>query len=194
MLQWTMATGLPVGVVTISISEYTFDNAFSKTIIAKTEVPKEHRRTFLGQTAITMLAVLGVVPSHVPSVEAGVAVGGMMADEPGNSTSKQKSVSDQEKDIEKRIIAIIAKRFRAKERDITSETSLSDDLHADANQLGLLKRQLEKQFKLRIPKEEYKKILTVGDVIQCVQKIKKNMNPPYPNPIMPKGGCGGIRP
>ena len=41
LLQCTIATGLPVGVVTMSISVCTLESAFSSTIIAKTDVPAE---------------------------------------------------------------------------------------------------------------------------------------------------------
>ena len=41
MLQWTMATGWPVGVVTRSISEWTFWRGFSSTAMAKMEVPAD---------------------------------------------------------------------------------------------------------------------------------------------------------
>ena len=41
LLQCTMATGIPLGVVTISISLYGLERAFSRTIMANTEVPAE---------------------------------------------------------------------------------------------------------------------------------------------------------
>lgn len=42
MLQCTMAVGLPVGVVTMSISGYTRESGFSSTTIAKVDVPGGH--------------------------------------------------------------------------------------------------------------------------------------------------------
>ena len=41
MFAWDMATGKPVGVVTISISRYIFESDFSRTSMAKAEVPAE---------------------------------------------------------------------------------------------------------------------------------------------------------
>ena len=41
LLQCTMATGRPAGVVTMSISGYTRDKGFCSTIIAKMEVPAD---------------------------------------------------------------------------------------------------------------------------------------------------------
>ena len=55
-----MATGLPVGVVTISISLYTLDNSFSSTTIANTEVPAD---TLPVRFAILFVAVIPVPAS-----------------------------------------------------------------------------------------------------------------------------------
>ena len=60
LLQCTMATGLPVGVVTISISGYTLLSGFSRTIIEKTEVPAE---TFPVPAATAFVAVIPVPAS-----------------------------------------------------------------------------------------------------------------------------------
>ena len=60
LLQCTMATRFPVGVVTKSISSYTFFNSFSNTIIAKTEVPAE---TFPVRTATLLVAAIPVPAS-----------------------------------------------------------------------------------------------------------------------------------
>ena len=55
-----MATGLPVGVVTISISGYTFERAFSSTIMAKTLVPAD---TLPVRTATALVAAMPVPAS-----------------------------------------------------------------------------------------------------------------------------------
>ena len=55
-----IATKLPLGVVTISISWYTFDKFFSKTIIAKIEVPTE---IFPVRFAILFVATIPVPAS-----------------------------------------------------------------------------------------------------------------------------------
>ena len=41
MFTWTMATGRPSGVVTMSISGYTWERGFSSTAMANTEVPAD---------------------------------------------------------------------------------------------------------------------------------------------------------
>ena len=60
LLQCTIATASPVGVVTRSISVWTFSNAFSSTIIAKTEVPAD---TFPVLTATLFVATIPVPAS-----------------------------------------------------------------------------------------------------------------------------------
>jgi len=135
-------------------------------LIARTEVSQEHRRAFLGQVAAAMLAALGVTATGVSSVDGAplppnVGLGGMMADDP--------SKDPRDEDIERRVVAMIAKRFRTAKTNIKSDTSLVDDLHADATQLAGLKRQLEKQFKLKISKKDFEKISTVGDAVKYVQ-------------------------
>jgi acyl carrier protein len=167
-------------------------------MIARTEVLQEHRRAFLGQAAAAMLAALGVVVTRASSVEGGgpgpgIAVGGMMADNPRSSGPTKKDPSEDARDIERRVVAMIAKRFRTAETQIKPETSLAVDLHADTRQLVGLKRQLEKQFKLSIPKKDFEKVLTVGDAVKCVQDaIKRRTQPNPPSPM--QGSSGGIRP
>ena len=60
LLQCTMATGLPVGVVTMSISGYTLLSGFSSTTIANTLVPAE---TLPVRTATAFVAVMPVPAS-----------------------------------------------------------------------------------------------------------------------------------
>jgi acyl carrier protein len=170
-----------------------------ETIIAQTDVPQEHRRAFLGHAA--MLAALGGVVTRVSSVQAGspksgTMVGGMMADEPnsGSSPKKKKPVVESPEEIERRIVVIIAKRFHAAGVEVGPKTSLADDLHADTDQRAGLKRQLEKQFKVVIPKKDFADVGTVGDVVKCVQDVvKRKKQRDDPAPPM-RESSGGIRP
>ena len=60
VLLCAIATGLPLGVVTISISGWSFESSFSKTIIAKTDVPAE---TFPVRSATLFVATMPVPAS-----------------------------------------------------------------------------------------------------------------------------------
>ena len=60
LLQCTMATGIPSGVVTMSISSCTFSIAFSSTTMAKIEVPAE---TLPVRTATLLVATMPVPAS-----------------------------------------------------------------------------------------------------------------------------------
>ena len=60
LLQCTMAVGLPVGVVTMSISGYTRESGFSSTTIAKVDVPAD---TLPVRTATEFVAAMPVPAS-----------------------------------------------------------------------------------------------------------------------------------
>ena len=71
LLLCTIATGLPVGVVTMSISGYSFDRGFSKTIMAKTEVPAET----LPVRSATLLVATMPVPASPSGGQSGMPAG-----------------------------------------------------------------------------------------------------------------------
>ncbi len=159
-------------------------------IIAHTSVPLEHRRAFLGQAAVAMLAAvgamaIGTVPAIAGDKQGGVSVGGMMGDIPKNSDSSSKNPLDDPKVIEKQILALVAKRFGVSEDSVKRDTSFVEDLNANASQIVNLKRQLEKQFRIFIAKKDFDKIRTVGDVIILVQKAVKNRQ--VKKPAMSRG-------
>ncbi len=59
LLMWTIATGKPSGVCTISISRCTFFNGLSKTFIENSEVPTE----MLPVRSLTLLVEIIPVPA-----------------------------------------------------------------------------------------------------------------------------------
>ena len=73
LLEWAMATGLPSGVTTMSISSWTRDRLCSSTIIANTEVPAE---TFpeRGRTAFVATMPVPASPSGGHSGMPGTSV------------------------------------------------------------------------------------------------------------------------
>jgi acyl carrier protein len=148
-----------------------------ETIVANTDVPQSHRRAFLGQAAAAMLAVLGVGAIGGPAfaVERGSS-GGIRPykrtdKKPDKEPEKKEEDPDEkEKIIKKRVAAIIAKRFKVAEKELKDESLLVEDLRATASQRAGLKRQLETQFRIKIPRKDFDKARTVRDVAECVNE------------------------
>jgi acyl carrier protein len=175
-------------------------------IIARTVVPQEHRRTFLGQAAAAMIAALGAMavpasaqvlqgigPDRPPVAMGGGGMGGVRADLPPGAIGgggirpegPQKPVGPVKPGdppaptaIERRVVAIVARRFKVQQKDVTRETSLTIDLRAEPADLVKLKAELEKEFKLKIPGKEFKNLRTVG---QLAAYFERTVQPP-PNP------------
>lgn len=184
-------------------------NAQLEAIIARTSVPQEHRRAFLGQAAAAMLAALVAGGTSVlagDNLGDGVSIGGAMGDTPVGS---KKNPLDDPDVIEQRIVALVAKRFNVPKDEVLPETSLVDDLHANASQLINLRRQLAEQFKLNITNKDFEKVHTIGDAIEYVQDAVKRRESAVPKPVrrtnpdqpaapseLPpvRGASGGIRP
>jgi acyl carrier protein len=168
----------------------TVPTAQLEAIIARTNVPQEHRRAFLGQAAAAMLAALGMAsgavaasaPKEVRAVPAAIVV---------------KPVPKPIKTVEQRVIDVIDKQFNptkppADPKDkptkvtITRETALVKDLGATPAGLIKLKQSLEEEFDIAIPGEDYKKIETVDQAIQKVEEVLKKkgegLMKPRPNP------------
>lgn len=202
-------------------------------IIARTSVPQEHRRAFLGKVAAAMLAALGAVPAmagqsraigslgHTIGASGGVRPGRPSKDKSPEEAS-EKAPADEKEDekengkdgkkedaetrLKRQVTEIVAKQFKVSEKDLKSDALLIDDLQANSTKLYTLRRQLEQQFKLTLPRKDFLKVRTVGDVINCVKKAirrrdEKNSNP-LPSPtrgVQPDrppsiSGSGGIRP
>jgi acyl carrier protein len=184
-----------------------------ESIIARTSVPQEHRRAFLGQAAAAMLAAIGAVVAGEASVLAddslggGISVGGAMSDTPANRDTPKKNVRDDPEVIKQRIVALVAKRFNIPKDEVLPETSFVDDLHATASQLIDLRRQLGQQFRLYIASKDFEKIHTVGDAIEYIQNAVKRYPSSPPKPVrgtqpdqppvpaeLQRGASGGVRP
>ena len=106
-------------------------------IIARTSVPEEHRRTFLGQAAAAMLAALGIVaggPGSAAEPNSGSAIpdpmfGGVRPDAPPRPAPPdpvrpggcRPDLPDKKpKTIEQRVIGVIAKQLKVNELLITT--------------------------------------------------------------------------
>ncbi len=71
-----------------------------------------------------------------------------------------------------KIKAIIANELNIDEKEITMESSLSEDLGADSLDAVELVMALEDEFGLQVSDEEAQNIHTVGDIVALVDKLK----------------------
>ena len=65
---------------------------------------------------------------------------------------------------------IIAEKLGAEVEEITEETRFKEDLQADSLDLFELVMAIEEEFGTSIPSEDLEKLLTVGDVIDYMNK------------------------
>ena len=75
------------------------------------------------------------------------------------------------KEIEKKVVAIIADKLGVQESAVTPDASLAADLNADSLDTVELIMEFEKEFGISIPDGETTKISTVGDAIAYVEKV-----------------------
>jgi acyl carrier protein len=186
-----------------------------QTVIAQTEVPQEHRRAFLGQAAAAMLAALGVVagrPQFAAGIDEPAAAGGVR---PGQGASRgvQPDLPEggirptlppkKPKTIEERVVTLLAQRTKVEVKEITNDKSLVKDLEFNSRGLARLRTALEKEFDLKIPAAEFKKVHTVSETIEYVEKAvekrtaDKQKAPPadsQPAVPIPPIMVGGVRP
>ncbi len=174
-------------------------------IIARTSVPEEHRRAFLGQAAAAMLAALGIVaggPGSAAEPNSGSAIpdppmfGGVRPDAPPRPAPPdpvrpggcRPDLPDKKlKTIEQRVIGVIAKQLKVNELLITTNKKplesllLVEDLGATAPALAQLRTGLEKEFTLSIPGDTFQKVRTAGATIDYVKKaVEKSKSAAQP--------------
>ena len=133
-------------------------------VIARASVPQEHRRAFLGQAAAAMLAALGAIrPAMAETMQ---AAGGMRVKQPPSPLRERKVV-------EERVIKVIAKRTGVEAKKINRDNTLVKGLGLKAADLDELRKDLEKQFTLKVPADDFKNLGTVGEMIDYVEKALK---------------------
>jgi acyl carrier protein len=143
-------------------------------IIARTTVPQEHRRTFLGKAAAAMLAAIGAMDPQL--VSAGFGTGkkgsigsfGHMADQPPAT----KGFLVDEKPVQDEVIAVVAKQLGLAEKDVSTNTLLVRDPQADAKQPDDIRFALEKRLQIGIPAEVFQGVRTVGDAVANIKTVQ----------------------
>ena len=161
-------------------------------IIAQTHVPDVYRRAFLGAAAGAMLAVLtgGCKPDPDPPP----VVKGIL---PGPPPPPKDTPTPSPEEIERQVKRAVAVRFNVEVADVKRETRLVEDLKADDLQLAGLRRQLEKDYNIKLAgKDFFDKVKTVGDLIDAVVTAVKERPPTKPDPDQPQPPpiVKGIRP
>jgi acyl carrier protein len=146
-------------------------------VIARTSVPQEHRRAFLGHAAAAMLAAMASATSVVAAEVRMEAPGGIRVP------------PKKEKTTEEKVIGLIADRTGVEAKRIQRDNSLVDDLNAKPADLATLREDLEKQFAIKVPAAEFQKIGTVGETVDYVEKALKKKAMPKSPPV-----SRGVRP
>jgi acyl carrier protein len=82
-------------------------------------------------------------------------------------------MSDLEKEIEDKVIAIVAEQLGVDKSEITRDTHFVNDLNADSLDTVELVMEFEDEFETAIPDEQAEKIQTVG---QAIEYIKAHMD------------------
>ncbi|MBI4566553.1 MAG: acyl carrier protein [Planctomycetes bacterium] len=76
------------------------------------------------------------------------------------------------KEIEEKVIAIVADKLNVAKEKITRESSFVNDLGADSLDTVELVMEIEDTFDLSIPDDAAEKIQTVGDAIKYIETNK----------------------
>lgn len=190
-------------------------------IIARTDVPQEHRRAFLGQAAAAMVAALGAMAGGacLAGVQSPptkgirpdpplVAPTGIRPDPPPVSRGIRPDVPppqppqpwvDTSPDaVEQRVVAIVASQLKVAKDRVSSKTSLVKDLNARPVQLIAIRKNLEQEYRVEIPSHKFGKLHTVGQVSAYVRTelVKRQSQGVQKRVVQPPmlDGCGGIRP
>ena len=69
-----------------------------------------------------------------------------------------------------KIKTILSEQFDVEEDNITTETTLQDDLGADSLDVVDLVMTLEDEFDMEIPDEDITEVRTVGDVVKYLEE------------------------
>jgi len=80
----------------------------------------------------------------------------------------------QQQDVETQVINIVASALGINPSQVSASSRIAADLNASAAQRQLIKQMLEERFEITISKETYGVMLTVGDLVDCVNILKGN--------------------
>jgi len=72
--------------------------------------------------------------------------------------------------VKDKVIDIVVKQLNVSKEKVDAESKIIDDLGADSLDVVELTMAVEDEFGVTIPDQEAEKLITVGDVIQHVEK------------------------
>lgn len=72
--------------------------------------------------------------------------------------------------VEEKVVSMVSEQLNVAKENIKLESSFFDDLKADSLDIVELVMELEDEFDISIPDEDYAKIKTVGDAVQYIQE------------------------
>ncbi len=81
------------------------------------------------------------------------------------------------KEIEQKVIDIVAEQMGVDKAEITRDTSFINDLNADSLDTVELVMEFEDEFEMSIPDEEAEKIQTVGQAIDYIKTVADKQSP-----------------
>lgn len=76
-----------------------------------------------------------------------------------------------DQDVLKRVIELFSTMTEAEE--INEESELIEDLDLSSMDVMFLISSLEEEFQVSVPEKEIRKMVTVGDVVQIIQDLRK---------------------
>jgi acyl carrier protein len=155
-----------------------------------------------------MLAAIAAMGGRIlaEQVPEPAAPGGVRPDVPPpkpGPADRGKNAAPTPKDIEERVAKVLVAQLRVAKDDVTPEKSLAKDLGATSSKLIRVRAALAKEFKVKITAESFKKVRTVGDTVQYIQKtLQPASKPTAEPPAVPSAGVrpdapqvdGGVRP
>lgn len=76
--------------------------------------------------------------------------------------------------IFEKIRAILVEELNVEEENVKPESKIKDDLGADSLDLFELINKVEDEFDVSVEEDDYDKLITVGNMVDYINKIKKN--------------------
>ncbi|MEU1073514.1 MULTISPECIES: acyl carrier protein [unclassified Streptomyces] len=72
--------------------------------------------------------------------------------------------------VQQQVTRIVADQLGIDPAEVTAAAAFAADLGIDAKQSALLRRQIETELQIQLPKDEAKNLTTVGDLIAYVEE------------------------
>ncbi len=138
-------------------------------IIARTTVPQEHRRAFLGKAAVAMLATLGAMGTGLASARE-QQIQGIRPSEPTSRGARPDRPPEPGPTLlQRQVMAVIAEQMKIPEGAIGIHNSLVDELKITGLRREAIRAALARRYQITIPTADFAKLKTVGEVAALVE-------------------------